>query len=152
MNREAAKKDAIECARDHTWKYNVKITETKNSYSVRVFDCNTDTYFHYYFDPERVAPKKGRIVKVYSIDGCISLRFSKGFIVNGKLRTCQDYNKLDDDNDFTDFTKWEELPGQGESTINSFGTCCNCISDMISEYEEPCKSCETTIPTNFEEN
>jgi len=151
MNREAAKKDAIECARDHTWKYNVKITETKNSYSVRVFDCNTDTYFHYYFDPERVAPKKGRIVKVYSIDGCISLRFSKGFIVNGKLRTCQDYNKLDDDNDFTDFTKWQEIPGQGEPVLVT-KACKPCDHFEKHGKQEPCKSCQTTIPTNFKEN
>ena len=106
---------------------------------------NSNEWIHY--EPERVAPKKGRIVKNPN-NGKLYFSLSS-FDKHGNL-ICSEFDEPHSGGTYHFLLDWQELPGQDEMVKTVTSICFKCKRENIRRDHEPCLSCQSTIPTNFE--
>jgi len=98
------------------------------------------------YDPPREAPPKGTIVEVWDDPEKKYLQFSRGFIKNDRLYTC---DTLSNEGWGNAFKHWRVVE-TGERVPTLGGMCCTCKHTAKYSNEEPCKECVRTIPSNYE--
>jgi hypothetical protein len=117
------------------------------------------------YTPPREAPPRGTIVEVWTQNELHSdsvLMYSLGMLDhNGRLLVVSNNNEMVDPEYIPrdGYANWRVV-GEGERVSMfafneandewKYGWCRNCKSDMIDVRNEPCKTCTTTRPSNWE--